>query len=222
MRIELRITCDDDALSSFRDLSMTFYKVIVLRDGYSKTENGQYKANGTSTLVVGPKYSVIVDTLSPWDRDDLLSALNDEGVSPSEITHVVNTHTHPDHCGNNNLFTGENVLHIIGCTVHCKDVYFLEPNLEEGEELCIDGEDLKVIPTAGHTLDSVSLLVRTESGIVVVAGDTFEKQEDLSDDSIWLEAGSQDEQRQRENRARILELADYIVPGHGPMFKVNE
>ena len=44
----------------------------------------------------------------------------------------------------------------------------------------------------------------------------------LSDDSIWLEAGSQDEQRQRENRARILELSDYIVPGHGPMFKVNE
>ena len=114
---------------------MTFYKVIVLREGYSKTENGQYKANGTSTLVVGPEYSVIVDTLSPWDKDDLLSALSDQGVSPGEITHVVNTHTHPDHCGNNNLFTGDNVLHIIGCTVHCKDVYFLEPNLEGGEEL---------------------------------------------------------------------------------------
>ena len=79
-----------------------------------------------------------------------------------------------------------------------------------------------MFPTAGHTLDSVSLLVRTEDGIVVVAGDTFEKQEDLSDDSIWLEAGSQDEQKQRENRARILELADYIVPGHGPLFKVEK
>lgn len=201
---------------------MTFYKVIVLREGYSRTENGQYKANGSCTLVVGPKYSVIVDTLSPWDKDDLLSALSEQGVSPSEITHVVNTHTHPDHCGNNNLFTGDNVLHIIGCTVHCRDVYFLEPNLEGGGELRIDGDDLKVIPTAGHTLDSVSLQVRTDDGVVVVAGDTFEKQEDLSDDSIWLEAGSQDERKQRENRAMILELADYIVPGHGPLFKVEK
>ena len=123
---------------------MTLYKVIVLREGYSRTENGQYKANGSSTLVLGPKYKLIVDTLSPWDRENLLSCLQEHGVSASELTHVVNTHTHPDHCGNNNLFAGDHVLHIIGCTVHCKDVYFTQPDLEAGEELLIDGEDLKV------------------------------------------------------------------------------
>ena len=123
---------------------MTFYKVIVLHEGYSRTENGQYRANGTSTLVLGPKYKVIVDTLSPWDKDDLVSSLLKHGGSPSDITHVVNTHTHPDHCGNNNLFAGDEVIHIIGCTIHCRDVYFTEPNLEAGEELKIDGDDLKV------------------------------------------------------------------------------
>ena len=33
-------------------------------------------------------------------------------------------------------------------------------------------------------------------------------------------AGSENEEKQRENRAKVLELADYIVPGHGPIFKV--
>ena len=123
---------------------MPFYKVIVLREGYSKTENNQYKANGTSTLILGEKYKVIVDTLSAWDRDDLLSSLAEHGVSPRDVTHVVNTHTHPDHCGNNNLFTGDDVIHISACIVHCRDVYFTQPNLEAGEELEIDGDDLKV------------------------------------------------------------------------------
>ena len=80
---------------------------------------------------------------------------------------------------------------------------------------------LQVIPTPGHTLDSVSLQVNTDDGIVIVAGDTFEKEEDLTDDSIWIEAGSQDQKKQVESRAKILSVAKYVIPGHGGMFKVN-
>ena len=78
-----------------------------------------------------------------------------------------------------------------------------------------------MIPTPGHTLDSVSLQVNTEEGVLVVAGDTFEKEEDLTDDSIWIEAGSQDRIKQTESREKILSIADYIVPGHGTMFRVD-
>ena len=200
---------------------MTVYRTIVLREGYSRMEDGQYKANGTCTLVLGPQYKVIVDTLSAWDREILLSSLAEQGVDPGDVTHVLNTHTHPDHCGNNNLFAGDAVIHIAATTIHCKDVYWTEPSLEAGEELQIDGDDLKVIPTPGHTLDSVSLQVNTKDGIVIVAGDTFEKEEDLTDDSIWIEAGSQDQKKQVESRAKILSIASYVIPGHGGMFKVN-
>lgn len=79
-----------------------------------------------------------------------------------------------------------------------------------------------MIPTPGHTLDSVSLQVLTEKGVIVVAGDTFEKQEDLTDESIWIDAGSQDSSKQRESRKRILDIADFVVPGHGAMFKVDK
>lgn len=55
------------------------------------------------------------------------------------------------------------------------------------------------------------------------AGDLFEKEEDLVDESIWMvSAYSEAPKLQEVNRNKILKLADYIVPGHGPMFKVTK
>ena len=56
---------------------------------------------------------------------------------------------------------------------------------------------------------------------VALAGDLFEREEDLDDSSIW-EQNSENCEIQRKNREKILQIADYIVPGHGPMFKVPE
>ena len=198
---------------------MMVYSVHVLQPGYSRVESDGCTANGSSTLIIGPKYKVVVDTLSPWDKDKMVTALATHGVTPSQVTHLVCTHGHPDHVGNNNLFTGEGVLHIVGWSVYCRDKYTDHP-FNMGEVFRIDGEDLMVMATPGHTLDSVSVKVNTDNGVVVVAGDLFEKQDDLADDSIWKEAGSEDEVQQEKNRRKVLEMADFIVPGHGPMFKV--
>lgn len=46
--------------------------------------------------------------------------------------------------------------------------------------------------------------------------------EDIDDESLWLEAGSQDENAQRVHRCRVADIAAHIVPGHGPMFAVTE
>ena len=78
---------------------------------------------------------------------------------------------------------------------------------------------MKVFATPGHTLDSVGVKVVTKEGVCVVAGDTFEKEEDLDDESIWKEAGSDNEDLQKKSREYILSIADIIVPGHGPRFK---
>ena len=56
-------------------------------------------------------------------------------------------------------------------------------------------------------------------GVVIVAGDTFEKEEDIKDESLWILAGSEDQEKQRQSRNNILKEADYIIPGHGPMFR---
>jgi glyoxylase-like metal-dependent hydrolase (beta-lactamase superfamily II) len=55
------------------------------------------------------------------------------------------------------------------------------------------------------------------------SGDLFEREEDIADPSLWqYVAGSDDPEKQRQNRNKILQIADWIVPGHGPMFKVTE
>ena len=144
------------------------YSVKVLKDGYSYEKDGQYKANGTCTLILGPdpkelgmfcisvihntnrmttgqrQTKMIVDTLSAWDKDILISALASEGLRPEDITHVVNTHGHPDHMGNNNLFTGPGVVHVMGHSIHTGDIYNTDIDFKAGDSYCIDGENLLV------------------------------------------------------------------------------
>ena len=88
---------------------------------------------------------------------------------------------------------------------------------ENGSNFVIN-DHVEVFTTPGHTLDSVSVKVVTSKGVYVIAGDLFEKKDDLLDENIWKEAGSEDPKLQQENRDKVLKMADFIVPGHGPMF----
>ena len=56
----------------------------------------------------------------------------------------------------------------------------------------------------------------------VSSGDLFEKEEDIFNDKLWLDAGSEKPELQRHNRSKVAENADFIIPGHGPMFKVTK
>lgn len=198
------------------------YEVHVLFEGYSKLlESTGMKANCSCTLITGGTHKILVDTMTAWDGDRIVEALAKQNISCSDITYVVCTHGHSDHIGNNNLF--KSAKHIVGYSISEQGDYYHDPQFEDGEEYIID-EFVKVIPTPGHTLTCVTVLVKTKDDqLVAVAGDLFERQEDLKDETLWLEvAGSEDEDLQRGNRLKILKLADYIVPGHGPMFKVTE
>lgn len=53
------------------------------------------------------------------------------------------------------------------------------------------------------------------------SGDLFEHEHDLEDPDLW-KANSLHPDLQEQNRIEVLSLADYIVPGHGPMFQVPE
>lgn len=57
-------------------------------------------------------------------------------------------------------------------------------------------------------------------GTVVVSGDTFIAEEDLQSPMMWRPLAWQ-ESIQEESRRRLLCFADYMVPGHGRLFKVT-
>ena len=71
--------------------------------------------------------------------------------------------------------------------------------------------------TPGHSYDSITLLVKTNNGIVAICGDVFWKEDFPKDDPY-----ASNKEKLEESRKKILEVADWIIPGHGKMFKVKK
>ncbi|XP_076828876.1 metallo-beta-lactamase domain-containing protein 1 [Brachyhypopomus gauderio] len=195
------------------DISGEPYCICVLKQGYCLAEpDGSFRADGTISLLTGPK-RILVDTGGPWDRDFLLSKLKDKGLTPADVTLVVCTHGHSDHVGNLGLFPSATV--VVGCDISQGDRY-LPNHLAEGQPYPID-DHVSIIPTPGHTGRDVSVLVKGGTmGTVLVAGDLFEC---CNDEDSWKEL-SENPEVQEVSRQTALRMADVIIPGHGPVFKV--
>ena len=191
-------------------------RIDIIKEGYSRWLTADtMAANGTSVLIRSNQMNVIFDTCGPWDRQHIIDKLGSYGVHCDDINRLVCSHTHTDHIGNINLFT--NCEHIIADHVYHKDVFQLN-RLKEGIDL---STDMRVISTPGHTEDSISLVVKNvdKLGTIAITGDLFECESDLKNESIWINAGSQDVHKQRESRQMILNMSEFIIPGHGVGFR---
>ncbi|KAK0095091.1 hypothetical protein PV326_009247 [Microctonus aethiopoides] len=197
-------------------------EVIILFEGYSNDlGNGKLDANCSCTLIKGLK-NVIVDTMTAWDRQKLIDALKSHYISPEDINYVVCTHSHADHIGNNNLFTNAD-QHIIGSCIQNR-TRFHELIQNQTIVLC-DG--IVISTTPGHTYDDVTVHVDTKvddkKARIAITGDLFENELDIFNPLIWKKLGRPElVKTQAKNRLAVITWADYIVPGHGPMFKVTD
>lgn len=199
-------------------------EVIVLFDGYSlfiDNSVDRMEANCTCSLIRERSgLNIIVDTMDCWSGPKLLEALKSQDLSPEDINFCISTHSHCDHLGNNNLFL--NAKHIVGELVSHRDQYYFHNFQKEAFKI---SEDIEVMSTKGHTLTCVSVIVRNSSldgRTVGIAGDLFEKEEDIDDPSLWRSAGSESPEDQERNRSKVADMVDVIVPGHGPMFEVTK
>ncbi|KAF1395891.1 Metallo-beta-lactamase domain-containing protein 1, partial [Spheniscus humboldti] len=199
-----------------REVSGSPYTLRVLQEGYSRPQpDGSLRADGSISLIRGGPVTALVDTGGPWDRRRLLDLLAGQGLSPEAVTHVVCTHGHSDHVGNVNLFPGATLL--VGFDLSRGEGFYLPHGLGEGDPYVLHPGHLEVTATPGHTRNHVSVVVRdTSLGTAVVAGDLFEREEDEGE---W-KALSEDPAEQERHRRRVMALADVIVPGHGPPFRV--
>ncbi|NXJ94472.1 MBLC1 protein, partial [Corythaixoides concolor] len=192
------------------------YSLRVLQEGHSTPHpDGTLRADGSVTLIRGGPHTLLVDTGGPWDRLRLLELLANEGLSPDDVTHVVCTHGHSDHVGNINLFPA--AILVVGFDVSRGEGWYQPNALANGRPYVLQPGFLEVVATPGHTLAHVSVVVRgTAAGTAVVAGDLFERE---GDEEEWR-ALSEDAAKQEESRRWALAVADVIVPGHGPPFRV--
>nr|XP_032827031.1 metallo-beta-lactamase domain-containing protein 1 isoform X1 [Petromyzon marinus] len=207
------------------------YSVHVLREGYCyKDSDSHTHADGTVTLLLSVPgeaerpCAILVDTGGPWAKEELITSLQrtvqgcvQQSLAPSDVLQLVHTvvctHGHSDHVGNVGLFPHARI--IMGFDVSQGDLYETH-GLAEGKAYVINPY-VQVIPTPGHTCSDVSVVVRdTSVGTVVVAGDVFERS---NDDDDWKEH-SHDPVTQQVSRSKVASLADVIIPGHGPPFRV--
>lgn len=182
-------------------------KVKVLIEGYVRADGS--KVEPTTTLVQDGKIKIIVDPGMGKNKPSrLMKALAKEGLKFEDINIVFCTHYHLDHTQFVGLFPKARLID----SLYIYDGDSWLDHKGEGYKL---SPDVSVIYTSGHTPEHASLKVKTDKGIVVIAGDVW-----------WLETMEPkvdemalDQKELEKSRKKVLKIADWIIPGHGKMFK---
>ncbi|MGD2249320.1 MAG: MBL fold metallo-hydrolase [Candidatus Methanofastidiosia archaeon] len=178
----------------------------------------------TVTLIQGEK-NVLVDTgferslheesINEKRNHEILTyLLQRHNVSPKDIDTVIFTHLHQDHTGNYALFPRAT----LGMSAYCCEKCLLphsEP-LQNGEEIM---DKVSVFYTPGHTKGHLSVKIDLEDTIVI-AGDAIVSLPYLLQKKHWCyNPDYYSDQKSSESVQKILEIADFIIPGHGSIFK---
>jgi glyoxylase-like metal-dependent hydrolase (beta-lactamase superfamily II) len=194
-------------------------KIKVLIEGYVKEDDGAELASSSVTLLQENGLNIIVDP--GMDRPLLLQKLKDEGLTPQKINYVVLTHTHLDHCLLAGIFENAKI-------VDNDSIYSFEGSISSHEGK-VPETDIEIIATPGHDQFHCAVAANTEEfGKVAVVGDVFwwrtgEEQKTNTEALIaHKDPYMKNEEQLARSRKKVLEIADYIVPGHGKMFKVRK
>ncbi len=166
-------------------------------------------AGSSVTLIETSKHNVIVDTSSVDLRDLVIRRLEEAGFSPKDIDVVINTHLHPGHTGNNDVFPNAKVYASPHeCVERCRGclIYSQEFKYIPAKEL--DDDEITIINTPGHTWGSISVIYRD----YVIVGDAIPNREAII---LGRPPSCVDEISAKSSLNRILRLGKKIVTGHG-------
>ena len=194
---------------------MTEVKILV--DGYAKEIENGWLASSTTTLVKIDGKNIVVDP--GCNRTMLIEALKENDLELDDINYVLITHNHLDHSLLAGIFENAKM-------VYTTEIYEGDKQVEYGDN--IPDLDIEIIKTPGHSTDSRSFIVKADNGLYAIAGDVFwwtNTEEQKTDfDSLINHADpyAGDMTVLQVSRKKVLEIADYIIPGHGKMWKVEK
>jgi len=184
-------------------------KVKVLIEGYVKKDT---LVVPTTTLIQDGDINIVVDPGMGKNKPEVLkNALEKENLSFEDIRIVFTTHYHLDHTQHTGLFPKAKLIDYMYCyngekwTDHKGEGYKISPNVS-------------ILHTPGHSIEHASLVVKTDKKIVVIAGDVwwFSDLTPKEDEMAW------NQKKLDESRKKVLKVADWIIPGHGKLFRVKK
>jgi glyoxylase-like metal-dependent hydrolase (beta-lactamase superfamily II) len=197
---------------------------------------------GSTVTYIESDARILVDTGFEFDsemtdenvklnRKLLVRDLKAIGLKPSDIDILFITHWHIDHFGNYKLFKDSTIMTSKAAVDRVK---IEVAGVKDGEQIA-DG--VTVVHTPGHTPDHASLVFHTDRlrksiqagaagrivGIgevtVAAAGDAILTPSFYMGDQVWTKNRDfSGEEAAKESVKKLVDRADYIIPGHGDMF----
>jgi len=183
--------------------------VQILQAGYIRGASAGQHVGSTVTLIQDGNAVIIVDPGFVTSRPELLAALAGHGVMPESVTDVVFSHHHPDHTVNAALFPAARIHDFQA--IYDGDLWIDQD--ADGYEL---SGSVALIATPGHTPEDITTLAATADGVLACTH------------AWWASDGPADDPYAPDpaqlsaSRARILALAQVIIPGHGPAFRPDQ
>ena len=196
---------------------------VLIKGVHKMIDETSLMISGSTTLIKSDK-NIIVDPGSFINRDKLIVALSNEGLKPENVDAVILTHTHIDHTANLPIFFKAKIFSRLISGNYSGQYQLMEKGTAYRFNILEEpiANDVRIIETPGHSIDSITVLVATNDGLVAIAGDAIASEEYAnlekkpSRDLIF----SMD--KYEESRKTILKIADWVVPGHGEMFKLKK
>lgn len=190
-------------------------KIKILIKGYAKTSRNGWIANSTVVFIKANGKNIIADP--GCDKIKLLNALSKEKLKTGDIDFVFLTHGHADHSLLAGIFENAKII---------DELYIYDKTIINKHSGVVPGTNLKIMRTPGHMAGHCSLIVKTNAGIYAVAGDLFwwlkNEKQDININKPDNDPEHMEIKKLIASRKKILKLANYIIPGHGKMFKNNK
>jgi glyoxylase-like metal-dependent hydrolase (beta-lactamase superfamily II) len=161
------------------------------------------------TLIRDGDRVIVVDPGMAESARSILDPMAALGVRVEDVTDVVLGHHHPDHT----IHAG----HFPNAAIHDHWAIYRGTDWEDSE---CDGRVLApsvvLARTPGHTAQDLAVVVGTPEGVVVCTHSFFNADTTVDDET------PDDPDALHASRRAILEIANTIIPGHGPAFTPTE
>ena len=179
--------------------------VQLLHPGYVRDDG---RVGGTVVLVLDGEARIVVDPGMVASRSLILDPLAALDVAAADVTHVFLSHHHPDHTLNIALFPNAEVVDF--WARYRDDLWLDHP-----------GDGYQLAPhstlwlTPGHSEEDATLVVRAADAVYAMTHLWW-----FSDRTPEVDPYAPDQALLERSRARVLAVADIVIPGHGAPFRV--
>lgn len=163
--------------------------------------------------------NAVIDELYQPEHHDLGEAIAASGHRSTDVSIIINSHLHFDHCGNNRRFPGVPILVQRHEYEAAHEPYYTDPdwvdfpgaNIKQLDGDCSISSGVTVISTPGHTRGHQSVVIASDEGRVVIAAQAAYTPADFSARQVGKHnTPTEDEHTWRQS----LELLHETRPDH--------